>query len=94
MPQSVLGGAAVMMFASIVVSGVNLITKEPLTGRNATIVAISLGLGYGIGAHSTALQYMPSFISNLFGESGIVPACLVAVILNLALPKDKEQLEP
>ncbi|MCD8116160.1 MAG: purine permease [Oscillospiraceae bacterium] len=94
MPQSVLGGAAVMMFASIVVSGVNLITKEPLTGRNATIVAIALGLGYGIGAHSTALQYMPSFISNLFGESGIVPACLVAVILNLALPKDKEQLEP
>ena len=94
MPQSVLGGAAVMMFASIVISGINLITKEPLTGRNTTIVAIALGLGYGLGAHSTALQFMPSFISHLFGESGIVPACLVAVILNIALPKDEKNLEP
>ena len=94
MPQSVLGGAAVMMFASIVISGINLITKEPLTGRNTTIVAIALGLGYGLGAHSTALQFMPTFISHLFGESGIVPACLVAVILNIALPKDEKNLEP
>ncbi|MCC8128803.1 MAG: purine permease [Clostridiales bacterium] len=94
MPQSVLGGAAVMMFASIVISGINLITKEPLTGRNTTIVAIALGLGYGLGSHSTALQFMPSFISTLFGESGIVPAFLVAVILNLALPKDVDQVEP
>ena len=43
MPQPVLGGAAVVMFANIVVSGINLITREPLTGRNATIVAIALG---------------------------------------------------
>lgn len=90
MPQSVLGGAAVMMFASIVISGINLITREPLTGRNTTIVAIALGLGYGIGAHSTALQFMPDFISQLFGESGIVPAFLFAAILNICLPEDKE----
>lgn len=94
MPQSVLGGAAVMMFASIVISGINLITKEPLTGRNTTVVAIALGLGYGIGAHSTALQFMPDFISHLFGESGIVPAFLVAAILNVCLPKDKDHVEP
>ena len=46
MPQSVLGGAAVMMFSSIVVSGIQLITKEKLTGRNITIVSVALGLGY------------------------------------------------
>ena len=34
MPQSVLGGAAVMMFSSIVISGIQLITKETLTMRN------------------------------------------------------------
>lgn len=93
MPQSVLGGAAVMMFASIVISGINLITKEPLTGRNTTIVAISLGLGYGIGSHATALQFMPDFISHLFGESGIVPAFLIAVILNICLPKNMDHLD-
>ncbi|MGM9569320.1 MAG: uracil-xanthine permease family protein, partial [Phascolarctobacterium sp.] len=50
MPQSVLGGAAVMMFSSIVVSGIQLITKEKLTPRNLTIVAVALGVGYGMGA--------------------------------------------
>jgi histidyl-tRNA synthetase len=49
MPQSVLGGAAVMMFSSIVISGVQLITKEPLTGKNLSIVAVALGVGYGMG---------------------------------------------
>ena len=38
MPQAVLGGAAVMMFSSIVVSGIQLITKEHMTPRNLTIV--------------------------------------------------------
>ncbi len=33
MPQSVLGGAAVMMFSSIVISGIQLITKNPLTAQ-------------------------------------------------------------
>ena len=52
MPQSVLGGAAVIMFSSIVMSGVQLITKEPLTARSMTIVSVALGLGYSIGANS------------------------------------------
>ena len=52
MPQSVLGGAAVIMFSSIVMSGIQLITKEPLTARSMTIVSVALGLGYGIGAVS------------------------------------------
>ena len=47
MPQSVLGGAAVMMFSSIVVSGIQLITREPLTPRSLSIVSVALGLGYG-----------------------------------------------
>ena len=59
MPQSVLGGAAVMMFSSIVISGIQLITKEPLTMRNITVVSVALGLGYGIGANSTVLSGLP-----------------------------------
>ena len=88
MPQSVLGGAAVMMFSSIVISGIQLITKEPLTMRNITIVSVALGLGYGIGANSTVLSGLPEGIQLIFGGSGIVPAALVAIILNIALPKE------
>ena len=88
MPQSVLGGAAVMMFSSIVVSCIQLITKEKLTPRNLTIVAVALGVGYGMGASPGILAHAPAAIKLIFGGSGIVPAALVAIILNIVLPQD------
>jgi xanthine/uracil permease len=91
MPQPVLGGAAVMMFSSIVVSGIQLITKWPVTARNVTIVSVALGLGYGLGANSDALAQLPEAVSLIFGGSGIVPAAVVAIILNIVLPKDKTE---
>jgi uracil-xanthine permease len=91
MPQSVLGGAAVMMFSSIVVSGIQLITKEPLTPRHITIVSVALGLGYGLGANSEVLRMLPETFQLIFGGSGIVPAAIVALILNIVLPKDTEK---
>ena len=89
MPQCVLGGAAVIMFSSIVMSGIQLVTKEPLTARNMTIVSVALGLGYGIGANSAVLSGLPNVISLIFGGSGIVPAAFVAIILNVLLPKEE-----
>lgn len=88
MPQPVLGGAAIVMFANIVISGINLITKEPLTGRNATVVAIALGLGFGIGSLTAVQGFMPQWLKYVFGGSGIVPAALLAIILNIVIPKD------
>jgi len=90
MPQSVLGGAAVIMFSSIVMSGIQLVTKEPLNARNMTIVSVALGVGYGLGANSTVLAGLPSFVSLIFGGSGIVPAALVAIVLNILIPEEKE----
>ena len=91
MPQPVLGGAAVFMFASIVVSGINLITsKNQLTGRNATIVALALGLGFGLGSTAAVQTFMPQWLKYIFGGSGIVPAALIAILLNLILPKEEK----
>jgi xanthine/uracil permease len=87
MPQAVLGGAAVMMFSSIVVSGIQLITKEHMTPRNLTI-----GVGYGMGANTAILAQTPQAVQLIFGGSGIVPAALVAILLNLLLPKDDKNL--
>jgi len=91
MPQPVLGGAAVIMFSSIVVSGIQLITKTPMTGRNLTIVSVALGVGYGMGANTAILSHAPQLIQLVFGGSGIVPAAMVAILLNIVLPKDKEE---
>ena len=90
MPQSVLGGAAVMMFSSIVISGIQLITKEEMTSRNLTIVSVALGVGYGMGANMTILAQAPQAVQLIFGGSGIVPAAFVAILLNIVLPKDKK----
>ena len=88
MPQPVLGGAAVIMFSSIVVSGIQLITKTPMTGRNLTIVSVALGVGYGMGANTAILAHAPQLIQLVFGGSGIVPAAMVAILLNIVLPKE------
>ena len=92
MPQAVLGGAAVMMFSSIVVSGIQLITKEHMSPRNLTIVSVALGVGYGMGANTAILAQTPQAVQLIFGGSGIVPAALVAILLNLLLPKDDKNL--
>ncbi|MCF0149861.1 MAG: purine permease [Firmicutes bacterium] len=89
MPQAVLGGAAVMMFSSIVVSGIQLITKTPLNGRNLSIVSVALGVGYGMGANTGILSHTPQAIQLVFGGSGIVPAAVVAILLNILLPQEE-----
>ena len=90
MPQAVLGGAAVMMFSTIVFSGIQLITKTPLTARNLSIVSVALGVGYGMGANIGILAHTPQFVQLIFGGSGIVPAAVVAIILNIVLPKEQK----
>lgn len=90
MPQSVLGGAAVMMFSSIVVSGIQLITKNPMTARNISIVSVALGLGYGLGANTAVLSGLPQSVQLIFGGSGIVPAAVVAIALNILLPREEK----
>lgn len=93
MPQSVLGGAAVMMFSSILVSGIQLITRNPITPRKLTIISVAMGVGYGIGANSSLLANMPEMIQLIFGGSGIVPAAFVAIVLNILLPRGAEDVE-
>ena len=90
MPQSVLGGAAVLMFSSIAISGIQLITKHGLTTRIITIVSVALGVGYGLGATAGSIAGLGESINLVFGGSGIVPAALLAIILNLVIPKTKE----
>ena len=90
MPQSVLGGAAVMMFASILISGIQLITKEPIGSREITIISVAIGLGYGLGATNGATSQLPYYIQLVFGGSGIVPCSLASILLNIILPKNSK----
>ena len=91
MPQSVLGGAAVIMFAMIIVSGLTSLQRLDLNGRNGLIIALALGLGVGIGNVPTVLAQMPQWVGDIFAQNGIIMTFVIATVLNLVLPKDKEE---
>ncbi len=87
-PQCVLGGATITVFATITMTGIKMISATKLTNRNTTIVGLSVALGTGIVQVQGSLGLFPSWAISIFGNSSIVVTTLVAIILNLILPTD------
>ena len=91
-PQCVLGGATVTVFSTIAMTGMKLIASEGISPRNTTIVGLSAALGVGISQASAALSQFPEAITVIFGKSPVVIATLLAIVLNLILPKENDKL--
>ncbi len=87
-PYPVLGGATITVFAAITMSGIQLISQQPLNYRNKMIVGIALALGVGISTVSTSLQFFPIDVQNIIGKSPIVVSFVVSFLLNIIVPKD------
>ncbi len=90
LPDAVLGGCTIMMFGTIVVSGVQMLGKCGYSQRNITIAALSLSTGIGFTQVPEIFDIFPQIIQNIFAENCVAVVFLVAVILNLVLPKDME----
>ena len=88
-PQCVLGGATVTVFSTIAMTGMKLISSQGLTARNTTIVGLSAALGVGVSQASAALSQFPEAVTMILGKSPVVIATLMAVLLNLILPKEE-----
>ena len=88
-PYCVLGGATISVFASITMTGIKLITTQPLDFRNTTIVGLAIALGMGVTQANAALATFPAWVTTIFGKSPVVLAMITAVVLNLLLPKPK-----
>ena len=89
-PQCVLGGATITVFSTIAMTGMKLIASQDLTARNTTIVGLSAALGVGISQASAALNQFPEAVTMIFGKSPVVIATIMAVLLNLILPKENK----
>ena len=82
-PDSVLGGAMLVMFTMIAVQGIKMLTKVDFeNNRNILIVAISIGMGLGVTVYPQIFQDLPQTI-QLFLGNGIVVASICATLLNL-----------
>lgn len=92
-PLPVLGGAGLMMFATIIAAGIRMLGGSADSRRSNLIIAVSLGCGLAVTVRPDLLSKMPAFVREVFG-SGITVGALVAVGLNLLLPgREVEALE-
>lgn len=90
LPSAVLGGCTIMMFGTIVISGLQMIQKCGFTQRNITIAALSLSIGLGFTQLPDLFAIFPSIIQSVFAENCVAVVFLTAIILNLILPKNME----
>lgn len=90
-PQAVLGGCTIMMFGTIVVAGFQMLGKCGYTQRNTTIAALSLSVGLGFTQCSDMFKIFPQIVQSVFAQNCVSVVFVLSVILNLVLPKDKDE---
>lgn len=92
LPEPVLGGCTIMMFGTIMVSGMEMVAKAGFTQRNITIAALSLSVGVGFTAASEIDLWavFPDIVQNVFADNVVAVVFIVSIVLNLILPKNME----
>lgn len=89
-PQCVIGGATISVFATITMTGHPYDHRGGLHPRKSSVVGLSVALGVGITQVSGCLagEGFPAWVNTVFGSSSVVVAALMAILLNLILPKE------
>lgn len=90
LPDAVLGGCTIMMFGTIVVSGLQMIGNCGYSQRNITIAALSISMGIGFTQVPEIFHVFPKIVETVFAENCVAVVFVVALVLNLVLPKDME----
>ncbi len=94
LPDAVLGGCTIMMFGTIVVSGIQMLGRCGYTQRNITITALSLSIGLGFTQVPEIFAIFPRIVQTVFAENCVAVVFIVAIILNLVLPKNMDAHTP
>ena len=90
LPEAVLGGCTIMMFGTIVVSGLQMISKCGFSQRNIVIAALSLSVGLGFTQCENLFAIFPQIIQTVFAQNCVAVVFIVAIVLNLILPQNME----
>ena len=90
-PLPVLGGATLLAFATIVINGIRMLNDAGLSPRNITIFSLSVALGIGIVQVQGSLSGFPDWVTVVFGSNAVVVSALMAILLNLILPKESKK---
>lgn len=93
LPDAVLGGCTVMMFGSIMISGIKMMSAAGLSQRNFTIAGLSLAIGIGSTSDSEMgiWHVFPQMIQDIFSGNCVAVVFVVAIIMDLVMPKDETE---
>ncbi len=87
MPIEVLGGGVIVMFGMVAAAGVSILSEVNWNRRNMVIFAIAMSLGLGLQLEPDSVASLPETF-RILATSGMLPAALIAIVLNLALPEE------
>ncbi len=88
-PQPVLGGATITVFASMAMTGVRMLAKEGLSNRSLFIAGLSIAMAIGIAQLNGVFGGFPTWFVSIFAKSQVVLVAIISIFLNLIIPKDK-----
>lgn len=92
LPDAVLGGCTIMMFGTILTSGIQMIANCGFSQRNITIAALSLAVGIGFTTASEVgiWNIFPPLVQSVFATNVVAVVFVVSIVLSLVLPKDMD----
>lgn len=92
LPDAVLGGCTIMMFGTILTSGVQMIASCGFCQRNIVIVSLSLaiGIGFTTASESGIWDIFPSVVQSVFASNVVAVVFVISIFLSLVLPKDMD----
>lgn len=93
LPDAVLGGCTVMMFGSIMVSGIQMLMRCKLNQKTITVASLSLSIGLGFTQIPELFKIFPQMLQDVFAQNSVAVVFVVAVILNLVLPEKRMEIE-
>ncbi len=84
-PIEVLGGGVIVMFGMVASAAISILSAVVWTQRTMMIFGVALSLGIGLELEPGAVSHVPETLRILL-TSGVLPAAVIAVVLNLAVP--------
>ena len=93
LPEAVLGGCTIMMFGTIVISGLQMVSSCGFSQRNITVMALSLSIGLGFTQVPEMFAIFSDIVRTVFAENCVAVVFLVSIILELVYPKSKSEID-
>lgn len=93
MPKPVLGGVTLVLFGLIAGAGLRMINQQTLGNREVVILALSLGMAFGVPSQDAFIESLPEILQGVL-SSPVATGGLTAVVLSLLHLSPKEQETP